>query len=127
MRRRTLNASEELVYKRLKQAAEKGQPCPTNVELCGVINSSSTGTPVKALNKLVAMGLIMIDRRASSRVVTIIETGKQTLAPVYRPPRPKVSMPRDEPSAPDPVDRTPCFRCGTRRDIGCKHHPRRDQ
>lgn len=29
-------------------------------------------------------------------------------------------------SIPEPVDRDPCFRCGVRGDIGCRHRPARD-
>lgn len=31
---------------------------------------------------------------------------------------------RDFPAQPVPVDRTPCGKCGVRRDVGCSHHPR---
>jgi|GEM_PF-6293801 len=62
----------------LTAAAEAGQVCPTNDALCGELGMNSVGAPPQIMNKLVAQGLITIERFKQSRIVTIVATGKST-------------------------------------------------
>lgn len=62
----------------LTAAAEAGDVCPSNDELCGLMGMGSIGAPPQVMNRLVAHGLIALERFAQSRIVTILATGKAT-------------------------------------------------
>lgn len=135
----------------LTACAEHSEPCPTNDRLCEILGVNSKSSPVRILNRMVKAGQITIARYATTRVVTIVETGRATAGGEGVPhwstrikrsaavedkagtgARPKsVPVPIPVP-APMPhafradlprVDRDPCPRCGVRRDVGCRHNP----
>ncbi len=74
-------AAETVVLQALTRAANRGAPCPTNSRLAELLGACSSGAPVSTLHRLEKLGLIKVDRYASSRQVTIIATGRRTQAP----------------------------------------------
>lgn len=126
----------------LKRAAEHNQPCPTNEQLGELCGSLSPTFAVERLKSLVRRKLIVVERFANNRIVTIVATGQQTKgergAPHWRDvkkhkPKPKKlavrprrvtesdarNLPVDQTQM---VERDPCPRCGVRKDIGCIHY-----
>lgn len=65
------------IFKVLKQAAECGEPCPTNKTLSERFSCGTT-TIVNALHFLEANGMIEVERQNMSRVVTIRASGAKT-------------------------------------------------
>ena len=137
----TLSRRERVVYDALVRAADASAACPTNPQLCGVLGDNSTSSPVKVLERLVDRRLIEVRRFQNAREVTILASGKSTAPAANRSPhwrdRPGVDRPPTkragrvveapaltliaDDNLPAAVDRDPCPRCGTRRDIGCDH------
>lgn len=62
----------------LTSVADKGEVCPTNDQICAMMNMQSSGSPPRVMNKLVKRGKIQVERFGKSRIVTILETGKAT-------------------------------------------------
>lgn len=128
---------ESVVFNMLNQAAERGDPCPSNDLICVALDASSPSRGSEVLHRLERKGLIKVERGTMSRVVTIVATGKRTAGTVadvhwrYRPEnlhRRNIKYSRTRPPpppAPKPVavrvDRDPCPLCGIRGDIGCQH------
>lgn len=128
------------VLNAIKRAAAAGRPCPTNDILAGIIGAGSVSTPARCIKRLERKGLISVQRGNSQRVVTVAATGQRTAGhiehphwrerrgmkePVRRQYNSRLGASEREPAVPDdfvPVDRTPCFRCGVRGDLGCEHH-----
>lgn len=121
-----LNPRQKIVLKALTEAADKGAPCPSNIELSGMVSPGNLGSPYKIMDQLEYRGLITIVRGTNWRVVTITETGKSThrnssddtksqfrprLRVVDRTESAKLPVP---PTA--PVFRDPCPWCATRMD-----------
>lgn len=142
--RRTPTGSEDVVLAMVIKAAERGDTCPSNYELAAAIGGASASRGTEILNRLEKRGIITIERGQSSRVVTIVETGKRTAGTVgavhwrYRPenrhrkrirysnsrtavPAEQIPPPK---MMPHTVSRDPCFLCGVRGDIGCQHQER---
>ena len=104
----------------LKVAIAAGEPCPSNPDIAAELGLSSRSGSVKILHALEEKGLIRVDRFRMSRRVTIIATGRATAAFGFEREHFRTSARRPVVA----VDRTPCFSCGTRKDLGCHHHPR---
>jgi hypothetical protein len=114
----------------LEAAAKNGSACPSNEDICERVGASSPATGARLVSALETMGLIKVERFLQSRIVTIVDTGEST-AIVHRTPRPARKRVRkgrleDFKGAADfvpvvHVSREPCFCCGVRADIGCKH------
>lgn len=94
----SLSSREATAYKYLRRAAAAGAPCPTNVELCVILNAESLSTPPEILNRLERLRLISVERYRRSRRVLIVATGQQT-APV-RNTAPQVPRSADAPPTP---------------------------
>ncbi|WP_225205060.1 hypothetical protein [Novosphingobium huizhouense] len=131
------------VFALLVHAAEAHAPCPKNDEICGAIGASSTATAARMLDRLQAEGRIEVQRGNCNRVVTICATGKRTAGTVeelhwrlrdpvkaaraQEPSRATITRdgaapPMGEPSVPAAGQAVvPCFFCGIRSDIGCRH------
>lgn len=136
-------ADQTLVFAILQKAAEKGEACPTNRELAEQISVMSPSSATNAVAALVRRGLITVARGSSSRVVTIVATGRSTQGRVPKPhwrdvgrdpalakQRARKARTRSErphhvsyaargPAMPTdftPIDRDPCFSCGARPD-----------
>jgi len=80
------------------------------------------------MRRLTAAGRIRVDSEKGSREVYIVEPGLKLLSikrqdGVQRDAEAAVTRARAEAREPLPpvIDRTPCFRCGIRTDIGCQH------
>lgn len=65
------------IFALLKQAAERGEPCPTNDVLAGRFGCG-VARIVAALHFLESNGMIAVERGNDWRVVTITATGKAT-------------------------------------------------
>lgn len=65
----------------LSAAAEAGTPCPSNREIADRLGLVSIARPVELLHLLEAEGRIIVRRFHKSRIVTIVETGRQTAPP----------------------------------------------
>ncbi|VWX56698.1 hypothetical protein [Sphingorhabdus sp. 109] len=75
---KTITPREQRMLDMLTAAADAGQVCPTNDALCATLGMNSVGAPPQIMNKLVARGLIKVERFKQSRIVTIVATGKTT-------------------------------------------------
>lgn len=112
------------VLSAITQAAELGKPCPSNSDLAKVAKLSAKDSVNAVIRKLESMGLITVERVPLGRCITVAKTGKST-APVKR----ASERPKPAPLTARPlfvaqvVNRDPCFKCGVRGDIGCKHQP----
>ncbi len=82
-RQELARAREAQALALLEAAAEAGERCPTNLELCCALSVDSLATPVDLLKRLQRRGLIQIERFQNDRVVTITATGRKTLPPLY--------------------------------------------
>jgi hypothetical protein len=75
--------SEGKIFLELVRAANFGLPCPSNAELAEVAGLRDGIAASDALKKLRAAGRITVNRAGeamnSSRIVTIVETGKRTV------------------------------------------------
>lgn len=145
-----LNTRQRQVYAALVRAAENNERCPCNASLAALIGVLSLSGASAVIHALEHKGLIAVERFGAARRVTILATGHQTLhegadAPHWRfrpdlarhnqAPRAAGERARPATFAARPfgprlsdsdlvrVDRDPCFRCGTRADIGCRHQP----
>ncbi len=67
------------------------------------------------MRAFIKAGVIEVETFANARRVTIMRTGKRTRYERGS------ELPLEQDVLPRPVDRTPCPRCGTRKDIGCDH------
>ncbi|WP_394658445.1 hypothetical protein [uncultured Novosphingobium sp.] len=130
---------DEIILAELTAIAAAGERCPANTELAKKISARGSFTVSRIFEKLEKRGLIEVERRNAARRIRIVATGDQT-APVtgklYHdrdmsqfaakqaqaraalkrplPPLPEITEAPDSP-------RDPCFRCGVRGDVGCKH------
>lgn len=134
---RDLLPQEQAVLTAIASAAAMNGPCPSNDTLASLIGASSASTPARCVKRLERKGVITVARGNSCRVVTVISTGAKTAGQVksdhwrVRQPIGRRLRPRPDGreghgpanSAPTFVssDRTPCFYCGTRGDLGCEH------
>jgi hypothetical protein len=135
-----LAARQQVVLGMLEQAAAGGRKCPTNDEFGDRLNSSGSYASA-VMSELQQMGIIRLERFARGREVEIVATGAKT-APVGRklhwrqstdgPKRNyvrRVALPDDDDGRQFRgdlpidryVDRDPCWRCGARADVGCRH------
>ena len=120
--------TDQIVYAELVRAALAGEPCPTNRALGIVLGMSSTFPGMMAMRRLTAAGRIRVDSEKGSREVYIVEPGLTLLSikrqdGVQRDAEAAIARARAEAREPLPpvIDRTPCFRCGIRADLGCQH------
>ena len=140
MSRVPLSEREKSAYKAIVAAANAGRTCPQNDVIAAIVGTTSTGTASEVVSRLARKGWIIIHRGQSSRLVQITDTGKFTAGEIPKPhwrdkgkPRPVIIVPDAEQhkprrtqseireEAPAPVDREPCFKCGVRADVGCRH------
>lgn len=80
-----MTPGESIVLGMIERAAEAGQVCPTNAEICAELGLSSWGTSSRMVSNLEAAGLITVERFSRSRVATVVATGRRTLRPVEGP------------------------------------------
>ncbi len=128
--RRTAAQSRDVVYDALLRAARAGARCPTNLALASLLGVRSYSIPQKALADLIAADKIVVTTTPFSREILIPELGA-TIRASKAPDGSKRETDRAEAIAraerreplPPVLDRTPCFRCGIRADIGCDHQP----
>lgn len=126
-----LDESADTVLEMVERAANAGAACPSNLDIAQAIGAKSISSGPKALERLEKRGLIKVERGATSRVVTILATGKRTAGTVTKrhwsvrgvvksapQNKPAEQIFREERPA---VYRDPCPRCGVRGDIGCQH------
>jgi len=73
----SVTPKEQIIYEMLANAAERGDPCPTNCLLAAAADSTPSGVSAY-VSKLEAKGLIKVQRYRMSRVVLITDTGKST-------------------------------------------------
>ncbi len=124
----------------LVEAAEAGAPCPNNQQIIERLSYSGRNGCADMFATLERVRLIKVDRAGGMRRVTIVSSGHATdwtehmtgriAAGVKRPTsQTRYIGLRDEGEyrgdVPDHrrVDRDPCFNCGARRDVGCRHYP----
>lgn len=130
-----LSWNERVALDMIEAAAKAGNASPSNLQIADRLGlTMSAGSAI--VTRLEARRLISVERFSRDRVITIIATGKSTKRPdgdppphwrltpdriaTPRPPRGKRNRRPLEPPIPAAApDRTPCFRCGVRGDIGC--------
>lgn len=122
--------TDDLVYAELVRAALAGEPCPTNRELGVVLGMRSTFPGMMAVRRLASAGRIRVYSEKGSREIQIVESGIALLSiklqtGAQRDAEAAIARARAEAREPLPpvIDRTPCFRCGIRADLGCHHQP----
>lgn len=123
-----MSTRTRLIFRMLIDAAEAGRPCPSNADIAAETGGDARSYGTHALQQLEQLGLIRVHRSHNTRIVTIVSSGKATADPedcsTLRPARHSAARLRiDElpAGASLAVDRSPCPRCGTRRDRGCRH------
>lgn len=137
---RHLDHSVAILMRAIERAIDNGEVCPSNDAIAGLLSLSSPSAGTTLINAAVKKGLIAVERGHHSRVVTVLATGKRTVAItdghwLDREGEPAVprrtrgpsihthARPRPIPDEllPPRVDRDPCPRCGVRADVGCRH------
>lgn len=144
-----MTPEEQKILEIVTAAANAGEPCPTNSKLADMMHFKSHSGPLGLLQRLQSRGLITLERFQVERRVTINATGRRTKVyntqPHWRdienykaagdkfPPMPRartsrgcprnVVKPAMETEILERVSRDPCFRCGTRGDVGCDCPP----
>jgi hypothetical protein len=132
--------TDETVLRMVTEAANAAKPCPTNREIADALQLSSNSGPVLILARLAKAGLITVEQFQCERRVTINATGRRTKVYNTQPHWRDVPEGERKPSTYRPrprtisrveqrvkiehckiVDRDPCWRCGTRGDLGCEH------
>lgn len=98
---------EQALMALITEAARNGMPSPTNAMICGALGYKSVGSACEAVQSLERKGLIEVERGDNSRIIRL--RSNRTAASSNRP------------SAVVAVERAPCFWCGVRNDIGCRH------
>jgi len=102
-----LTAWEIIAYDELYNAAERGEPCPLNLDIEMLFGCSSGSTVPKYIRRLEERGLIIVKRYQRFREVQIVATGKWTKRSeamhVVRPHVPRGAGSR----SPAPTDRKP--------------------
>ena len=73
-----LTVWEVIAFAALNDAANKGLPCPLNLDLEMLMGANSGSTPSVVVARLEAKGLIRVRRYQRFREVQIVETGKWT-------------------------------------------------
>ncbi|WP_062785290.1 hypothetical protein [Novosphingobium capsulatum] len=76
-----LTPAEAICYRMIYDAAEAGEPCPTNIDIEVEIGANSCSMGPKTVARLAAKGLITVERFHRARIVTIVATGKATTCP----------------------------------------------
>lgn len=73
-------ATTRMVLQQLRQAANRGEPCPTNAELARVVGLKDAVAASYRVRRLVKDGAIIVEAPSplERRVVTIVATGKRT-------------------------------------------------
>lgn len=140
----SLSPSARAMFAMITLAAEADEPCPSNRALASALGFGSEGHVPAVLNRIQAAGLIRIERGRTSRIVTILASGKRTAGEPgqahwrHRPgsekrrsirngdgrPRKRTEREAAPGALPARIAREPCFYCGVRADIGCVHRPR---
>lgn len=72
------------IFAVIRDAAERGERCPTNAVLAERFGVGTT-VIVNALHFLESCGMIVISRSNASRIVTVRATGKQTAGTLHAP------------------------------------------
>lgn len=119
------------ILRLIEEAADAGRRSPTNLDIADAVGFQSNASASRLLQMMQDEGLIRVESGSSSRVITIVASGKRTAGRVTKPHWRLTKKPR--PSAPKPVqpapvehlpprvDRSVCPRCGARSDAGCRH------
>lgn len=74
-----LRHDDAAVLEAISAAADAGQKCPSNYDLCDLIGANSTSRVVDIMARLQKRGLIRVERFSYARRVTIVATGKATV------------------------------------------------
>jgi len=106
---------EQALLALITQAIEAGAPAPSNPTICNVLGFKSIGSAAEAVQALERKGLIEVERGMNSRVIRL--RGEAT-APTIQSSFRRGNAYLDTMAR---VYREPCFFCGVRSDLGCKH------
>lgn len=71
-------ASIATLYGALLRAADRGERCPTNEVICGLIGATSVSAPPRLMGIMERRGMIRVERGQRDRIVHIVATGKRT-------------------------------------------------
>lgn len=113
-----MSPNQAIIFGVIVGIAERDEACPSNREIAEIADIPFN-TATSAIEGLKAARKIKVDNFGKDgRVITIVDTGLQTAWPqaVERPAKPNDSF-----KAILPPPRDPCWKCGTRSDIGCQH------
>ena len=106
---------EQALLALITQAIETGAPAPTNPTICDVLGFKSVSRACEAVQALERKGLIEVERGMNSRVIRLRgQSTAPTLQSAFRRGHAHIETITR-------VYRQPCFFCGVRSDVGCKH------
>ena len=106
---------ERILMALLADAIAKGAPAPSNPVIAEKLGYRSIASACEAVSFLERKGLIEVERGLSSRVIRMRD---QSTAPSVQAAFTRTSAHIETLTR---VHRKPCFFCGTRSDVGCKH------
>jgi len=113
-----MSPNQAIVFSVIAGIIERGEACPQNrdiAEMAGIPFNTTTS----AIEGLKAACKIKIENFGKhGRVITIVDTGQHSAWPEMVT---RQSVPNDSFKAIVPPPRDPCWKCGTRGDIGCEH------
>lgn len=69
---------EQIIFNALRDAADRGLPCPDNKTLAVVAGYRSISGPARVVKLLEERGLIKVQRGLNWRIVTFTDTGRDT-------------------------------------------------
>lgn len=106
---------EQALLSLITDAIDRGAPAPSNPMICDVLGFKSIGSASDAVRALERKGLIQVERADNSRVIRLSD---RTTAPSAQAAYLRTNAHLDTITR---VNRAPCFWCGVRSDVGCKH------
>lgn len=74
----------DLALTMLAEYAERGEPCPTNGQLCDALGMTSASSVGRVFGDLEAAGAIRVRWEGARRAVLIVATGRETALPVIQ-------------------------------------------
>lgn len=99
----------------LQEAIATGAPAPSNPVIADKLGYKSIGSACDAVMYLERKGVIEVERTINSRVIRMRD---QSTAPSVQAAFTRTSTHVESLTR---VHRKPCFFCGVRSDVGCKH------
>lgn len=115
----TLNPREQLVLDALREAADAGEPCPSNTQLAQLIDACGTSLPSTLISRLEHAGHFTVQRAHNGRRVHFADgasTAPLQISTWQNRSRPRERVPVASEAPPIHGRGVPCQACGCRAD-----------